>query len=142
MVVCALEARMLAGSAVSGQITQPELAEVIELARAHGVHSVAVAALWFVARYAAEVEPESAGRWLALAERIRIELDTGGSLEEVLRDETLAALGIADIGPLLAALTSFDPSCALDDAAAWVTSRSPTEIAPREHVARLASQTS
>jgi hypothetical protein len=142
MLVCALEARLLAGSAVSGQITQPELAEVIELARAHGVHSVAVASLWFVARYAAEVDPDSAGRWLALAERIRTEFDTGGSLEEVLREETMAALAITDIGPLLAASPSLDPTAALDEAAAWVASRSPTEIAPREHVARLASQTS
>ncbi len=142
MLVCAFEARLLAGSAVSGQITQPELAEVIELARAHGVHSVAVAALWFVARYAGEVDPESAGRWLAFAERMCTEFDTGESLEVVLRDETLAALGITDIGPLLAALLPFDPTAALDEAAAWVASRSPTEIAPREHVVRLASQTS
>ena len=141
MLVCASEARLLAGSAVSGEITQPELAEVIERARRHGVNSVAVAALWFVARYAAGVDPESAGRWLALAERIRTELDTGRSPEEVLREETMAVLGINDLGRLLAAAPPFDPTAALDDAAAWVASRSPTEIAPREHVAQLASPT-
>jgi len=37
MLLCALEARLLAGSAVSGEITQPELAEVIGLARRHGL---------------------------------------------------------------------------------------------------------
>ncbi len=138
MLVCASEARLLAGSAVSGEITQPQLAEILELARHHGVHSVAVAALWFVARYAAEVDPESAGRWLALAERIRTELDTGRSPEEVLREETIAVLGITDPGGLLAAAPTFDPTAALDEAAAWVASRSPTEIALRTHVATLA----
>jgi predicted ATPase/DNA-binding SARP family transcriptional activator len=139
MLACALEARLLAQSAVTEQITQPDLAEVVDLARHHGVHSVAVAALWFVARYAAGVDPQSAGQWLALAERIRTDLDAARSLEEVLRDETMAALGIADLGPLLAAVPSFDPSTALDEAAAWVASRSPDETAPREHVGQLTS---
>jgi predicted ATPase/DNA-binding SARP family transcriptional activator len=142
MLVCALEARLLARSAVDRQITQTDLAEVIELARRHGVHSVAVAALWFVARYAAGVDAESAGRWLALAERIRTELGTAGSLEEVLREETMAVLGITDLTELLTAVPSFDPTAALDDAAAWVASRSPTEIAPREPAARLESPAS
>jgi predicted ATPase/DNA-binding SARP family transcriptional activator len=141
MLVCALEARLLARSAVGREITQPDLAEVIELARRHGVHSVAVAALWFVARYAAGVDPESAGRWLALAERIRTELDTAGSLEEVLREETMAALGITDLGPLLSAVPPFDPATALDEAAAWVASRSPAESAPRERMEELAAPT-
>ena len=127
------------GRRSSGEITQPELAEVVELARRHGVHSVAVAALWFVARYAAGVDPESAGRWLALAERIRTELDTARSLEEVLREETMAVLRITDLGPLLAAVPPFDPATALDEAAAWVASRSPSETAPREPVAPVVS---
>jgi predicted ATPase/DNA-binding SARP family transcriptional activator len=135
MHVCALEARLLAGSDVTGQIPQPDLAEVVERARRHGVHSVAVAALWFVARYAVGVEADSAGRWLALAERIRTELGTARSLEEVLREETMNALGITDLGPLLAACPPFDPGAALDDAAGWVASRPPTEVAPR--LARL-----
>jgi predicted ATPase/DNA-binding SARP family transcriptional activator len=142
MLVCALEARLLARSAVSGEIRQPELAEVIERARRHGVHSVAVAALWFVARYAAGVDPQSAARWLALAERIRIELDTGQLPEEVLREETMAVLGITDIGRLLAAAPPFDSATALDDAVVWVASRSPTEIAPRDRAAGLASSSS
>jgi predicted ATPase len=137
MQACALQARLLARSALTSRITQPELAEVIALGRRHGVHSVAVASLWFVARYAAGVDPESAGRWLALAERIRTELDTARSLEEVLRDETMTVLGIGDLGPLLAAAPPFDPSTALDEAAAWVASRSPTEVAAREGVAAV-----
>jgi hypothetical protein len=136
MLVCALEARLLAGSAASGEIAQPELAEVIEIARRHGVHSVAVAALWFVARYAAGIDADSAARWLGLAERISTELDTAPSLEEVLRDETMAALGISDIGPLLATAPAFDPTTALDEAAAWVASRDPTEVAPRDNVSK------
>jgi hypothetical protein len=139
MLVCALEARLLARSALEREITQPDLAEVIELARHHGVHSVAVAALWFVARYAAGVDPDRASRWLALAERIHTELDTARSLEEVLRDETMAALAITDLGPLVASVPPFDPSTALDEAVAWVASRSPTETAPREPAAPLAA---
>ena len=139
MHVCALEARLLAGSDVTGEIHQPELAEVVERARRHGVHSVAVAALWFVARYAAGAEPADAGRWLALAERIRTELDTARSLEEVLRDETMAVLGITDLGPLLAACPPFDPGAALDDAAAWVASRPAAEVAPRIGLSGLAT---
>jgi predicted ATPase/DNA-binding SARP family transcriptional activator len=142
MLVCALEARLLARSAVAGEITQPDLAEVIELARRHGVHSVAVAALWFVARYAAGIDPESAGRWLALAERICTELDTAPSLEEVLREETMAVLGIADLGPLLSAAPPIDPGNALDAAAAWVAARSPSEVARREPMTQLASPSS
>jgi predicted ATPase len=134
MHICALEARLLARSAFAGEITQPELAELIDRARRHGVHSVAVAALWFVARYASEVDPDSAGRWLALAERIRTELDTARSLEGELRDETMAVLGITDLGPLLSAVPPFDPGAALDEAVTWVVSRSPTEIAPRTGV--------
>ncbi len=139
MLVCALEGRLLARSALSGEITQPELAEVIELARQHGVHSVAVAALWFVARYAAGVEPGSAAGWLALAERIQTESDTATSLEEVLREETMAVLGISDLGPLLSAAPPFDPATALDEAAGWVASRSSTETAPRERLAEFAT---
>jgi hypothetical protein len=139
MLVCAVEARLLAGSAVGGEMTQPELAEVIELARRHGVHSVAVAALWFVARYAAAIDPERARRWLALAERMSTEFDTGPSLEEVLREETMAALGIADLGPLLLAAPPVDPAAGLEEAAEWVASRSPAEVAPREQVGRPAS---
>jgi hypothetical protein len=138
MLVCALEARLLARSALSAEITQPELAEVIELARQHGVHSVAVAALWFVARYAAGVDPDTAAGWLALAERMQTESDTATSLEEVLREETMAVLGITDLGPLLSAAPRFDPATALDEAVAWVASRSPDETAPRERLAQFA----
>ena len=137
MLACALQARLLAGSAASGEIAQPELAGVVELALGHGVHSVAVAALWFVARYAVAVDRDSARRWLALGERISRELDTAPSLEEVLRDETMAALEITNLATLVAAAPAFDPTTALDQAAAWVASRSPSEIAPRDHVARI-----
>ena len=141
MLVCSMEGRLLARWALSGEITQPELAEVVELARGHGVHSVAIAALWFVARYAAGVDPESAGRWLALAERIHTELNPAHLLEEVLREETMAVLGITDLSPLLSAIPAFDPAIALDEAAAWVASRSATEVAARRPVAQPASPT-
>jgi predicted ATPase/DNA-binding SARP family transcriptional activator len=136
MLVCALEACLLARWAVDGEIGQAELAQVFELASGHGVHSVAVAALWFVARYAAAVDPESARRWLTLAERISTEFDAGPSLEEVLRGETMEVLGISDIGPLLSEFPPFDPATALDEVAAWIASRDPTEVAHRQPVLR------
>jgi predicted ATPase/DNA-binding SARP family transcriptional activator len=134
MLVCAMEARLLARSAMSGEITQPELAEVFELACSYGVHSVAVAAVWFVSRYAAAVDPDSARRWVVLAERISTEFEAAPSLEEVLRPETMQVLGITDLAPLLSAAPPFDPATAFDEMAAWVASRSPSEIAPREPV--------
>jgi predicted ATPase/DNA-binding SARP family transcriptional activator len=134
MLVCAIEARLLARSAMTGEITQPELAEVFELAYSYGVHSVAVAAVWFVARYAAAVDPDSARRWVVLAERISTEFEAAPSLEEVLRPETMEVLGITDLAPLLSAAPRFDPATAFDEVAAWVASRSPTEVAPRDPV--------
>jgi hypothetical protein len=131
MRVCVVEARLLAGSAVSGEIPQPDLAEVIELARRQGIHSLVLAALWLVARYAAGVEPEGASRWLALAERILIELGAGYSAEDSLRDETMAVLGIEDLAPLVAGLPPVDPATALAEAAAWLRTRSSSEVAPR-----------
>jgi hypothetical protein len=44
----------------------------------------------------------------------------------------IAALGITDVGALPAAAPPFDPATALDEASAWVASRSPDEIAQRE----------
>lgn len=132
MLVCALEARLLARWAVEGEISQPELAEVFELASGHGVHSVAVAAVWFVARYAATVDPASARRWLTLAERITTEFGAGPSLEDVLRGETMEVLGVTDIGPLLSESPSFAPATALDEVEAWIASRDATEIARRQ----------
>jgi hypothetical protein len=67
------------------------------------------------------------------------EFDTGPSLEEVLREETMAALGIADLGPLLLAAPPVDPAAGLEEAAEWVASRSPAEVAPRDQVGRPAS---
>ena len=37
----------------------------------------------------------------------------------------------------LAAVPAYDPSTALDEAAAWVASRNPDEIAPRASVAQV-----
>jgi hypothetical protein len=136
MLVCALEASMLARWAVEGEIRQAELAEVFGLASGHGVHSVAVAALWFVARYAASVDQEIARRLLTLAERISTEFDAGPSLEEVLRGETMEVLGITDMGPLLSEFPPFDPASAFDEVTAWIASRSPGEVVKREPILR------
>ena len=51
----------------------------------------------------------------------------------------MAALGISDLGPLLLAAPPVDPAAGLEEAAEWVASRSPAEVAPREQVGRPAS---
>ena len=101
--------------------------------RRPSVQPLAAFALWLVARYAAEVEPDTAGRWLAQAERIVESIDSELWPECVLRDETLAVLGIADLGR----------AARLDAAArprggagrrppTWLAGRDPDERAPRQ----------
>ena len=60
--------------------------------RRPSIQPLAAFALWLVARYAAGVAPETAGRWLAHAERIIATIDSELWPESVLRDETLAIL--------------------------------------------------
>jgi hypothetical protein len=89
-----------------------------------------------VARYAAAVDPESARRWLTLAERISTEFDAAPSLEEVLRGETMEVLGITDVGTLLSETPAFDPATAFDEVTAWIGSRDASEVATREPALR------
>ena len=129
------EMRLLTRSALERQMSRNDVEEVVELGRRHGIHTVAVAALLFVARYAAGIGDESSGRWLALAERTVIEWDTGRSLEDVLREETMHVLGITDLEPLIAQTPSLDPSSALAEAAEWLATRPADEISPRDYIA-------
>jgi predicted ATPase/DNA-binding SARP family transcriptional activator len=136
MLACAADARLLARSAVEGKISQPDLAAMLDLARRHGIHSIAVGSIWFAARYAASIEPEIAGRWLAIAERILTELDQNLWPEDVLREETMRVLGIADLAPLMARTPPLDAGAALAEASAWVATRDPGESSPREVATR------
>jgi predicted ATPase/DNA-binding SARP family transcriptional activator len=131
--------RLLAQSARDGAIPQVALAELLEMTGRTMVKTDVVYALWFVARYAAAVEPASAGRWLALAEPIRAEFDLEIWPEGELRDETMAILGIDDLAPLLAATEPLDHAAAFAEAAAWLAGRDPTEQTPRERSARVAT---
>jgi predicted ATPase/DNA-binding SARP family transcriptional activator len=124
--------RLLAQSALAREITQPELVETIALMRRPGVQPLAAFALWFVARYAAGVEPETAGRWLAHADRIVAALGSDLWPESVLRDETLAVLGIDDLTAVLEATPPLDHTAALTEATVWLGERDPGEHAPRE----------
>jgi hypothetical protein len=132
----AVATRLLAQSARDETIPQTALAEAVELMRQAGMKMVAAFALWFVARYAAAVDPESAARWLAYGERILADLDSRMWPESVLRDETMEVLGIANLGPLLASTPRLDHVAALDEAAEWLAGRDPMESAPR-HPSRL-----
>ena len=56
--------------------------------------------------------------------------------ESVLRDETMAALGITDLTSLLESTPQRDHVAALGEAAAWLAGRDPAETAPRVSVQR------
>ena len=101
MLATAVATRLLAESARDRAIAQAALAEVLELVRHVSVQPLAAFALWFVARYAAAVAPDSAAQWLAHAERIVVAIDSELWPESILRDECLAVLSIAERGTLL-----------------------------------------
>jgi hypothetical protein len=131
MLACAVGTLLLSRSARDGVITQPELEETVDLMRPPGVQPLAAFALWLVARYAADVAPETAGRWLAHSDRIVAAMDSQLWPERVLRDETLAVLGITDLAPLLESTPPLDHATAHVQASAWVAGRSAAETATR-----------
>jgi predicted ATPase len=134
MLAISVAARLLVQSARDGAIPQPALAEALELARRALHEPLAVFALWLIARYAAAVAPETAGRWLAYAERSRTNLDDELWPESILRDEAVAALGLKDLARLLDSTPPLDHAAALAEAAAWLSGRDPDEKAVRERV--------
>ena len=136
MLATAVATRLLAESARDRAITRSDLAEVLELVRDVSVQPLAAFALWFVARYAAAVAPESAGQWLAHAERIVAAIDSELWPESILRDECLALLS-AEPGALTTGAAPLDHATALAEAAAWIATRDPCERAAREPIAAL-----
>jgi predicted ATPase/DNA-binding SARP family transcriptional activator len=124
--------RLLSQSARDEVIEHAALAEALAVMRRPSVQPLAAFALWLVARYAAGVAPEMAGRWLAHAERIVAALDSELWPECVLRDEAAAILGISDLGSLLRLTPPVDHAAALAEAAAWLAERDPAETAPRD----------
>jgi hypothetical protein len=77
------------------------------------------------------IAPELSLRWLVHAERVLVSLGSNLWPESVLRDESLAALGIADLGPFLGDVPTLDPADALAEAGAWLARRDPEEAATR-----------
>ncbi len=142
MFASAAATRLLAQSALDGVITQVALAETLELVRRPSVPPLAAFGLWLVARYAAGVAPETAGRWLAYAERILAANDSQIWPESVLRDETMAVLGIEDLAPLLDSTPPLDHAAALAEAASWLAERAPAEKSPREGTRQFTSPAS
>ncbi len=132
LLATALQTELLTRWAHDGAITQPVLAQAVDRIRRTGVKTDAVVALWFVARYAAAVASESAGPWLAHAERILAELDSEIWPESILRDETMSVLELDDVGPLLADTPRLDHAAAVEAAAAWLAERDPAEEAGAE----------
>jgi len=142
MLASAAGTRLLARSARDCVIPHAALVETLELMRRPSVQPLAAFALWLVARYAAGVAPETAGQWLAHAERIIAALDSELWPESVLRDETVAVLCIEDLTPLLDATPPLDHAAALVQAAAWLAARDPSENSPRARPVPLTSSPS
>ncbi len=136
MLASAIGTRLLSRSARDQVIAQPELAEAMELMRRPSVQPLAAFALWLVARYAAGVAPETAGRWLVHAERIITTLDSDLWPECDLRDESMAVLRIGDLAHLLAVTPPLDHAAALVEAIAWLAERDPAERSSRERPAQ------
>jgi predicted ATPase/DNA-binding SARP family transcriptional activator len=132
MLGSAAATRLLAQSARDCGLAHPALTEALELMRRPSIAPLGAVALWFVSRYAAGVAPDTAGQWLAHADRIVAALDSELWPESVLRDEAMAILAIGDIGPLLDATPPLDHAAALAEAAAWLAERDPTEVSPRQ----------
>jgi hypothetical protein len=139
MLASAAGTRLLAESARDGAIRQPALAETIECMRRPSIAPLAGFALWFVARYAAGVAPETAAGWLAHAERALIAAGAELWPESVLREETMAMLGLNDLAAALASTPPLDHVAALAEAATWLAARDAVEQAPRVVESELAS---
>jgi predicted ATPase len=137
MFATAMATRLLAQSARERAIVQPGLAEVLELVRQVSVQPLAVFALWFVARYAAAVAPETAAQWLVHAERVVTAIDSDMWPECILRDECLAVLSIPEPSALLDGAPSLDHATALAQAEAWLATRDASERASRELIGEL-----
>ena len=137
MFAIAVTTRLLADSARDRAIAQTALAEVLDLVRHVSVQPLAAFALWFVARYAAAVPPDSAAQWLAHAERIVVAIDSELWPESILRDECLVLLGIAERGTLVDGVPPLGHAAALAEAAAWLATRDPSESAARDPVGEL-----
>ena len=137
MFATAVTTRLLAESARDRAIAQPALAEVLELVRGISVQPLAAFALWFVARYAAAVAPDTAAQWLVHAERIVVAIDSDLWPESILRDECLAVLGVAERTALPDGAPSLDHATALAQAAAWLATRDPAERAARDPIGEL-----
>lgn len=137
MLAAAIGTHLLAESARDGAITQAALAEAFDHVRRLGVPPLAVFGLWLVARYAAGVDPDAAAQWLAHAERIVLAINSPLWPERVLRNETMTVLGLTDLSLLLATVPPLGQTAALDQAAAWLAGRDPTERSPRAKPAQV-----
>lgn len=137
MFATAVATRLLAESARDGAITQPALAEVLQLVRDVSVQPLAAFALWFVARYATAVAPDTAAQWLTHAERIMVAIDSDLWPESILRDECLALLSSSERGTMLEGAPPLDHATALAQAARWLATRDPSERATRDPIGKL-----
>jgi predicted ATPase/DNA-binding SARP family transcriptional activator len=131
MLASAVGTRMLAETARDGVMVCGDLADAIECMRRPSIAPLSAFALWLVARFAAGVDPAMAGRWLAHSERILAASDSEIWPESILREETMAVLGITDLDAVLSSTPPLDHAEALAAASDWLAARDPAEQAAR-----------
>jgi predicted ATPase/DNA-binding SARP family transcriptional activator len=137
MLASAVGTRMLAETARDGVMVCGALAEAIDCMRRPSIAPLSAFALWLVARFAAAVDPAMAGHWLAHSERILAASDSEIWPESILREETMAVLGITDLDALLSHTPALDHAEALAAASDWLAQRDPEEQAPRATAAEF-----
>jgi predicted ATPase/DNA-binding SARP family transcriptional activator len=131
MLASAVGTRMLAVTARDSVMVCGALADAIECMRRPSIAPLSAFALWLVARFAAGVDPAMAGRWLAHSERILAASDSEIWPESILREETMAVLGISDLDALLSSTPPLEHAEALAAASDWLAGRDREEQAPR-----------
>ena len=136
MLASAVGTQLLAASALDGAIDRAALLEGLELMRRPSVQAaVGVRAVARCAGMRPGSRPDTAGRWLVHAERTVAALDSELWPESVLRDETLAVLGIEDVDDLRDGIRPLDHAAALAQAITWLGQRDPGERSARSVVA-------
>ena len=134
---CAAGIGLTAATARDASIGRTALLETARLMRTPGVPPLTVFALWLVARYAVEIDPELASELLIQAARSMATIDTEIWPECSVRDEALEILGITDLSARTDAPAQADAADALDSALAWLARRDPGERATRSNVVSL-----
>ncbi len=134
LIGCASGIELLAAWARDGEIPQPALLDAVQLMGAPGVPPLSAFALWLIGRYAVEHDSAVALECLVGAQRLVVQAGVDIWPESLLREETLAMLGLSELPPDGEPDAVVRADAALDRAAAWLAARPGSECAARRNV--------